>query len=96
MNSSSDQWTRRGFCVYVSAAMEGAMPAVRNECGEPFVFATRLEAQREIADNMILGLQQFLDGNVGFADAFVNNEYIVEVDLCADGSVIDANGARSR
>jgi hypothetical protein len=76
--------------------MEGAMPAVRNERGEPFVFATRLEAQREIADNMILGLQQFLDGNVGFADAFVNNEYIVEVDLCADGSVIDANGARSR
>ena len=60
------------------------------------MFATRLEAQREIADNMILGLQQFLDGNVGFADAFVNNEYIVEVDLCADGSVIDANGARSR
>lgn len=77
--------------------MEGAMPAVRNERGEPFVYATRLEAQQEIADNMILRLQQFLDGNVvRFADAFVNNEYIVEVDLCADGSVIDANGARSR
>jgi hypothetical protein len=76
--------------------MEGAMPGVRNERGEPFVFASRLEAQREIADNMILRLQQFLDGNGRFADAFVNNEYIVEVDLCADGSVIDANGARSR
>jgi hypothetical protein len=76
--------------------MEGAMPAVRNERGEPFVFANRLEAQREIADNMILRLQQFLDGTVQFSDAFVNNEYIVEVDLCADGTVVDANGTRSR
>ena len=49
--------------------MEGPMPAVRNERGEPLVYATRLEAQREIADNMILRLRQFLEGNGRFADA---------------------------
>ena len=72
------------------------MPAVRNERGEPLVFATRLEAQREIADNMIVRLRKFLDGNARFADAFMSHEYIVEVDLCEDGSVIDANGIRTR
>lgn len=53
-----------------------------------------MEAQREIADFMMTRLQEFLDGERDFEDAITVEEYIVEVELLADGTVVDASGNR--
>jgi hypothetical protein len=53
-----------------------------------------VEAQREIADFMMTRLQEFLDGERDFEDAITVEEYIVEVELLADGTVVDASGNR--
>ncbi|MEO8617077.1 MAG: hypothetical protein ABI600_18200 [Luteolibacter sp.] len=41
---------------------------------------------------MITGLQQFLDGERDFEDAVTVEEYIVEVDVFPDGTMVDADG----
>ena len=80
------------------------MPSVR-ECGADdsddspekiCVFATELEAQREVADFMMTRLQEFIDGERDFEDATTVEEYIMEVDVCPDGTIIDADGNRFR
>lgn len=83
---------RSGFCVYVDTLADGPVPSVRDEKGLPCWFATRVEAEREIADNMITRLQEFIDGERDFEDAMTVEEYVVEVDVLPDGSVTDAEG----
>jgi len=84
--------TRSGFCIYIDAVVDGPIPAVRDERGLPCWHATRIEAEREIADNMITRLQEFIDGERDFEDAMTIAEYVVEVDVLSDGSVMDADG----
>jgi len=79
-------------CIFVDTAFEGPTPSVRDENDKPCVFATRVEAEREIADNMITRLQEFIDGQRDFEDAMTVEEYLVEVDVLADGSIVDAEG----
>ncbi|MEO8617080.1 MAG: hypothetical protein ABI600_18215 [Luteolibacter sp.] len=43
---------------------------------------------------MITRLQQFLDGERDFEDAMTVEEYIVEVDVFPDGTMVDADGKR--
>ena len=65
------------------------------DCNAPeriCVFATEIEAQREIVDFAMIRLQQFLDGERDFNDAITVEEYVLEVEVLPDGSVIDANG----
>ncbi len=84
--------SRSGHCVYIDTVVDGPIPAVRDGQGLPCWYATRAEAQREIADNMITRLQEFIDGEREFEDAMTVEEYIVEVDVLPDGSVLDAEG----
>ena len=79
----------RGFCIFIDTLCEGSVPSVRDEHGKPFVFATELEAQREIADCMQMRLQQFIDGERDFDDAITCEEYVVEVEVLPDGSVAE-------
>lgn len=51
------------------------------------VFDTELEAQKEIADNQITRLQQFIDGEREFDDAMQVDEYVVPVEVLANGKV---------
>jgi len=39
---------RLGFCIYFDTLFEGTVPAVRDECDNPYLFATRVEAESEI------------------------------------------------
>ncbi|MEI7937820.1 MAG: hypothetical protein WCK27_14120 [Verrucomicrobiota bacterium] len=82
--------SRDGFCVFITTLFEGSVPAVR-EAGKPCVFATEVDAQREIADNMITRLQEFIDGERTFEDALTLEEYVVRVRALPDGSVVDAS-----
>ena len=78
----------RGFCVFINTLCEGSTPSVRDGGGKPFIFATEVEAQREIADCMMTRLQEFIDGeDRGFDDAITTEEYVVEVEVLPDGSV---------
>jgi hypothetical protein len=80
------------FCVFINAVAEGPGPAVRDGNDLPCVFATRGEAEREIVDSMMTRLYEFLDGDRDFDDATTVEEYVVEVDVAADGSVTDEDG----
>jgi serine phosphatase RsbU (regulator of sigma subunit) len=84
--------TTPAFCIYIDTIAEGTVPSVRDENDLPCVFATRLEAEREIADNMMSRLQEFMDGERDFDDAMTVEEYIVEVDVQPDGSIVDEDG----
>jgi len=65
---------------------------VRGGGDKPFVFGTRLEAEREIADLLMTRLQEFMDGRRDFEDAMTVEEYVVEVDLLPDGSILTEDG----
>jgi hypothetical protein len=67
------------------------VPVVSDENGY-VVFATELEAQKEIADYMMTRLRQFLDGEREFEDAIEVEEYVVPVTVQPDGVIVDEDG----
>lgn len=56
------------------------------------VFETELEAQKEIVDNQMTRLQQFLDGEREYEDAIEMEEYVVPVSIHSDGFIVDEAG----
>jgi hypothetical protein len=77
----------RGFCVFINTSCEGPVPSVRGDGNLPMVFPTQVEAEREIADFMITRLEEVMIGERDLEDAVGTEEYVVEVDVFADGSV---------
>jgi len=59
---------RDGFCIYIDTFCQGPVPVVSDENGY-CIFETELEAQREIVDNQMNRLQQFLDWERDYEDA---------------------------
>lgn len=89
---SADGKLRDGYVIYLDTFCQGSVPVV-SDGGETYVvFETQAEAQREIADYMIIRLQQFLDGERDFDDAITAEEYVVPVTACSDGTFTDAAG----
>ena len=82
---------RDGFCIYINTFCQGPVPLVSDENGY-VVFETELEAQKEIVDNQITRLQQFLDGEREYEDAIETEEYIVAVTVQSDGKIVDEHG----
>jgi hypothetical protein len=78
MNQESASKPRDGYCIYIDTFCQGSVPVVSDENGY-IVFETELEAQKEIVDNQITRLQQFLDGERDFEDAMAVEEYVVPV-----------------
>jgi hypothetical protein len=83
---------RKGYVVLLNAVFEGVVPSVRDSLGKPYVFTTKVEAEHEIADNMMTRFQGFIDGTREFEDAITMEEYITEVAVMRDGSVQTTNG----
>ena len=84
---------RNGFCIYIDTLCQGPIPVVHDESGY-VVFETELEAQKEIADDLMIRLQEFMDGQRGFDDAMTVEEFIVPVTVQPDGAIVDENGNR--
>lgn len=80
------------FCIYIITFCDGPVPSVRDDDGKPCVFKTEVEAQREIADNAMTRLKEFIDGEREFEDAMTVEEYVVPVDVNPDGLIVDADG----
>ena len=68
------------------------MPVVSDGDGKYVVFETELEAQKEIVDNQITRLQQFVDGEREYEDAIEVEEYVVPVIVHPDGKIVDESG----
>lgn len=83
---------RNGFCIYIDTICQGSVPVVADGEDQYVVFDSEAAAQKEIADNQIVRLQQFLDGKRDFEDAITVEEYIVPVTVHTDGVITDADG----
>jgi hypothetical protein len=79
---------RDGFCIYINTFCQGPVPVVSDD-NVYVVFATGLEAQKEIVDNQMTRLQQFLDGEREYGDAIEVEEYVVPVTVRSDGKIVD-------
>jgi hypothetical protein len=80
------------FCIFINTVCEGRIPAWHDEKGLPVVYPTLEAAQREIADDVMEKLRQFLEGEREFEDAMTVEDYILPVDVLPDGSVLDEDG----
>ena len=58
----------------------------------PVVYPTVEAAQREIADDVMEKLRQFLEGERDFDDAMTVEDYILPVIVLHNGSIIDEDG----
>ena len=77
----------KAFCIFIETICEGRVPLVKDAQGNPFLFLTREEAERDIVESMMIRLQQCLDGEREFDDAIEVEEFIVKVSVLADGTV---------
>lgn len=93
MRKRAQKSVRPGFAIFCPTVFQGTMPACY-EGDYPLAFATELEAQREIADNQLTRIQQFLDGERDFEDAIETDEFVLPVDVWSDGSISTENGRR--
>lgn len=92
MNPDSPTNLRGGFCIYVNFIFQGPAPVVSDGDDKYIVFETELEAQKEIVDNQITRLRQFLTGERDYEDAITVEEYIVPVTVHPDGKIVDEAG----
>ena len=77
----------KAFCIFIESICEGRVPLVKDAHGNPFLFPTLEEAERDIIESMMIRLQQCLDGEREFDDAIEVEEFIVRVSVLADGTV---------
>jgi hypothetical protein len=92
MNQEASPNLRTGYCIYINTLCQGPVPVVSDEKAEYVVFETEVAAQREIVDNAMIRLQQFLDGERDFGDAITVEEFVVPVTVHLDGTITDEDG----
>jgi hypothetical protein len=81
-----------GYCIFLDTICQGRIPAWHDEKGMPVVYETIEAAQREINDDVMEHLRQFLAGERDFYDAAAIEDYILSVDVLLDGSILDVDG----
>jgi hypothetical protein len=81
---------RNSYCIYVNTVCDGPVPVERDEHGNPVTYLTRTDAEKVIAEDVIERLRQFLDDEREFDDALTIEEYVTEVKVLPDGSIVDA------
>lgn len=86
MKRRRDPAFRSGYAIFMPTLCQGTMPACY-EGERPMVFASELAARREIADNQLTRIQQFLDGERDFADAISTDEFVLPVKVWPDGRI---------
>ena len=87
--------SKRGFCIFINTMCQGAIPVERyGDTGFPVVYPTQHVAEREVAGDVIDRLNEFLEGERAFDDAINPEEYVAEVTVFPDGSIVDDAGCR--
>lgn len=91
MSQDASPNLRTGFSIYIDTFCQGPVPVVSDD-DVYVVFKTELEAQKEIVDNQMTRLQQFLNGEREYEDASAVEEYVVPVTVHPDGRIVDEAG----
>ncbi len=91
MKRNAKRPVRTGYAIFSPTVFQGTMPACYED-DYPVVFATELEAQREIAGHQLIRIQQFLDGERDFDDAITTEEFVLPVDVWPDRSITTEDG----
>jgi hypothetical protein len=76
-----------GYCIFVDTLADGPVAAYLTNGGVPLVFATRAEADRQIAEDMNDRLTEFIEGQRDLDDAIITEDYVVRVRVHPDGSI---------
>lgn len=84
--------TSVGFCIYIDTRIEGSVPVVWSADRKPLTYPTREAAELEITEDAIERIRQFLAGERDFEDAMTVEEYVVQIDILSDGSIVDESG----
>ena len=92
MSQEASPNLRTGFCIYIDTLCQGPVPVVSDGEGKYVILETELEAQKEIVDNAMIRLEQFMDGERDFGDAITVEEYVVSVTVHPDGKFTDEDG----
>ena len=93
MTAKRQHLIRTGYAIFCPTVFQGTMPACYED-DDPLAFATELDAQREIADNQLTRIQQFLGGERDFDDAITTDEFVLPVNVWPDGSISTGWGRR--
>lgn len=88
----SKQPTQSGFAIFIETICEGLVPAWYDDRNLPVFYSTELEAQREVADDLMQRIEQFLAGERDFEDAVTIDDLILPVDVWPDGSISIEDG----
>ncbi|MDP1580191.1 MAG: hypothetical protein Q8M02_07925 [Candidatus Didemnitutus sp.] len=88
----TQQPIRSGYAIFCHYFFQGTVPSCYDETNSPVVFTTEMDAQREIADNQLNRIQQFLDGERDFDDAIATDEFVLPVAVWPDGSISVEDG----
>lgn len=75
-----------GYCIFLDSFCDERTVAVHGKSG-PLVFPTKREAEMEIANQVIVRLQEFFDGKREFEDALTVEEYVLAVLIDEDGRI---------
>lgn len=81
------------YAIFTRTICEGLVPAWYDDRDLPVVYATEVEAQHEIVDDLIEHLHQFLAGEREFDDAISTDDFILPVDIWPDGSISTEDGS---
>ena len=85
--SEAKQPVGSAYAIFIQTICEGLVPLWYGQNNYPIVYSTELEAQREIEDDLMERLQQFMDGEREYDDAITVEEFILPVDIWPDGSI---------
>ena len=91
---NDDSQPRQGYTIFIDTLFEGRVPLWRDGDNKPCFYETQNEAEREIAEDLIQRLQDFLKGEREFEEAMTVEEFILPVDRLPDGSVVTEDGGR--
>jgi len=83
---------RSGYAIFRSYLFQSTVPACYDETDFPVIYATELEAQREIADNQLTRIRGFLDSERDCADAIAIDEFVLPVNVWPDRRVSTKDG----
>lgn len=83
---------RPAFAIFTETLCEGLIPAWHDENGFPISYATKREAEIEIAEMMIEHLREFLAGERDFDNASICSDSVLHVFVLPNSTLYTADG----
>jgi len=84
--------SRSGYGIFINTIEEGEVPLWLDGEGKPCFYSTREEAEREVVDDLLNRLEEYLAGEREFEDAITVEEYVLPVKRLPDGTLVQGVG----